>query len=72
MAYKRKFRTYALRDFLKQVAAGGALASTLATPTSAHEANNSGTGGAGGGAEAESSSRPLPAIDYPRTFAGVT
>jgi non-lysosomal glucosylceramidase len=70
MAYKRKFRTYARRDFLKQVAAGGALASTLATPTSADQANKSGTGGAGGGAAARSSSRPLPPIEYPRTFAG--
>ena len=70
MAYKRKFRTYARRDFLKQVAAGGALASTPATPTSTDQANKSGTGGAGGGAAAKSSSRLLPPIEYPRTFAG--
>jgi uncharacterized protein (DUF608 family) len=69
MAEKRKGE-YARRDFLKGVAIGGALASTLGVPSFAEQRNKTGTASAGGGAAAKSSSAALAPIDFPRTFAG--
>ncbi|MGO8785975.1 MAG: GH116 family glycosyl-hydrolase [Terriglobia bacterium] len=68
MAEKRKGRGFARRDFLKEVAAGGALASTLGTPASAGQSNKASATSAGGAAEKSSS--PASPIDYPRTFTG--
>jgi uncharacterized protein (DUF608 family) len=70
MGEKRKGREYARRDFLKEVAAGSALASTLGTPASAGEGGQKGTASAGGGAAAKPSALPSPPIDFPRTFTG--
>jgi uncharacterized protein (DUF608 family) len=70
MADKRRGRKYARRDFLKGVAGGGALASTLGTPAFAGQGNKTGTGSAGGGAPEKSSSLPLAPVEYPRTFTG--
>ncbi len=68
MADKRKGRKYARRDFLKEVAGGGALASSLAAPTLAGQTAKMGAGSAGGAQK--SSTLPLPPLDYPRTFTG--
>ena len=70
MAEKRKGKKYARRDFLKGVAAGGGLASTLGAPSFAGQNNKTTTGIAGGGAAEKSSSSQLAPIDYPRTFTG--
>jgi uncharacterized protein (DUF608 family) len=67
MGEKRKGRRYARRDFLKEVAAGSAMASALGTPASAGE--NGQRGPARKGA-ATKLSAPPPPIDFPRTFAG--
>ena len=70
MADKRKGRKYYRRDFLKEVAGGGALASTLGSPALAGQAGK--TGGENMGPEpAANPSFPMTAtIDYPRTFTG--
>src|SRR5271157_5399854 len=74
MAEKRKGRKYARRDFLKEVAAGGAVASTLGAPSFAGQSNKtsaaSAGGVAGGSAAEKSSSQPHAPIDFPRTFTG--
>ena len=67
MAEKRKGKKYARRDFLKEVAAGGALASSLGMPALAGQDTKTGNAGAGA---AEKSSHAASPIDYPRTFTG--
>jgi uncharacterized protein (DUF608 family) len=69
MAEKRKGE-YARRDFLKGVATGGALASTLGSSSFAEQRHKTGTASAGGDAAAKSSSVALAPMDFPRTFAG--
>ena len=64
MAEKRKGRKYARRDFLKEVAAGGALASTLGAPSFAGQSNKTGR-------EAQARRRGeiiLPCRSLPLTF----
>jgi uncharacterized protein (DUF608 family) len=68
MAEKRKGRKYARRDFLKGVATGGALASTLGAPSFAGQSNKAVTASARAGEK--SSSALLAPVDFPRTFAG--
>ena len=70
MAEKRKSRKYPRRDFLKGVAGGGALASTLGQPSFAGQGNQTATAGAGGAAAEKPSSPPLAPISFPRTFTG--
>ena len=70
MAEKRKGKKYARRDFLKEVTAGGALASKIGTSALPGQANKTGAGSAGGGAAEKSSHTPLSPIDFPRTFMG--
>ena len=70
MAEKRKGKKYARRDFLKGVAAGGGLASTLGAPPFAGQNNKTTTGLAVGSAAEKSSSSQLAPIDFPRTFTG--
>ncbi len=70
MAEKRKGRKYARRDFLRKVAAGGTLASTLGTPAFAGQSTKPGTRSAGGGPAAIPSSPQLAPVDFPRTFMG--
>jgi uncharacterized protein (DUF608 family) len=70
MAEKRKGRKYARRDFLKEVAGGGAVASTMATPALAGQSNKKATASAGRSASEKSSPPPLAPIDFPRTFTG--
>jgi len=70
MAEKRKGKKYARRDFLKEVTAGGALASKIGTSALPGQANKTGAGSAGGGAAEKSSHTPLSPIDFPRTFTG--
>jgi uncharacterized protein (DUF608 family) len=65
MSEKRKGRKYVRRDFLKNVAAGGAMASALGARSSAGQSDKT---GAGGGAAEKSS--PLVSIAFPRTFTG--
>ena len=67
MADKRKGRAYARREFLRKVAAGGALAPALgglASPQAGKPVNEK-TRGAGAGRGA-----PASRIQFPRTFAG--
>ena len=70
MAQKRKGREYARRDFLKEVAGGGALVSSLGTAAFAGQGNKTGTGSAGGGSAEKSPSPSLAPINFPRTFTG--
>ena len=66
MATTRKGKKYARRDFLKGVAASGALASTLGAPSLAQQV---GAPGATGAAQEKSSTRSR-AIEFPRNFTG--
>ncbi|MFZ0960453.1 MAG: GH116 family glycosyl-hydrolase [Terriglobia bacterium] len=70
MPEKRKSRKYARRDFLKEVAAGGAVASTLGASSLAGQGNRTASEIAGGGAAGKSSPPPQASVDYPRTFTG--
>lgn len=70
MGEKRKGRKYARRDFLKEVTAGGALASTLGANSFAGQSNKTGAATAGGGASGKASSLSLAPIEFPRTFTG--
>ena len=67
MGEKRKGGKYARRDFLKGVAGGGALASTLGVPVSATEGNHKGNPSV---SAAAANAASLGAVDYPRTFTG--
>jgi len=70
MGERPRKHKYPRRDFLKEVASGGALASSLGAPSSAGQKNktNAGTGDTG---EAARPSAPAPAaITYPRIFSG--
>src|ERR1017187_3738513 len=66
MSEKRNGGRYARRDFLKEVAAGSALVSTVGTKPTAGESDPKGSGGV---AE-KTSSAPIAQFDYPRTFTG--
>jgi len=70
MAEKRSGRKYARRDFLKGVAASGALGSTLGTPSAAGQSSKTSTGSAGGVPAVKASFPQLAPIDFPRTFTG--
>jgi uncharacterized protein (DUF608 family) len=70
MAEKRKGREYARRDFLKEVAAGGAVASTLGAPSFAGQSNKTSPASAGRSVAEKPSSPPHAPIDFPRTFTG--
>ena len=70
MAEKRKGKKYARRDFLKGVAAGGALASTLGAPSFAGQANKQASREAAGGGPEKSPAEPLSRVQFPRTFTG--
>jgi non-lysosomal glucosylceramidase len=70
MAEKYKSKKYARRDFLKNVAAGGALTSTLGMPSSARQSDKAGPPGGSGGTAEKALAAPLARIEYPRNFAG--
>jgi len=70
MAEKRGKKKYARRDFLKKVAAGGALGSTLGTTSLAGQGAKTDAGGASGGSAAKPTAPQLLPIDFPRTFTG--
>ena len=70
MSEKRKSRKFARRDFLKEVAGGGALASTLATPAPAGQSNKTGSEGANQAGAGKTPAPPLAPIEFPRTFTG--
>jgi uncharacterized protein (DUF608 family) len=70
VAEKRKGKKYARRDFLKGVAAGGALASTLGAPSFAGQANKQASREAAGGGPEKSPAEPLSRVQFPRTFTG--
>jgi non-lysosomal glucosylceramidase len=65
MADKRRTPSYRRREFLKRVAAGGALAGTGGLPRAGEEPPRGNSGRPQRGAVA-----PRPRIDYPRTFTG--
>jgi len=70
MAEKRKGKKYARRDFLKEVAARGAAASTLGAPAFAAQGPKMSPADVGEAATAKAPAAPLARIEFPRTFTG--
>ena len=70
MAEKRSGKKYARRDFLKEVAASGALTATLGAPSLASQTEKAATEGPERAAAPKPSAAPSARVQFPRTFTG--
>jgi len=70
MTEKIRGKKLARRDFLKEVAAGGALASTLGAPSFAGQTGKPATGAGSRGPAKKPTAGPKARVQFPRSFTG--